>query len=94
MNGLDEEGPLDGVRDCPAGCFAAVLTSESRAALVDELHEAAARARQAGYRLMGRHLDECGFALSGDCAADANGLGASIERARASLETWRALRDW
>src|SRR3954464_3282993 len=61
------------------------------AILVDELRVAATEAGKDGFYRMAGVLDDCGLDLRRETARDKHRL---IERARQSLELWRALRAW
>ena len=72
----------------------AVNGSEGSGPLVHELRAASAEACVGGFYRMARVLDECTSGLDRDASRSRTDKREVVERARQSLELWRALREW
>jgi len=62
--------------------------------LIHELRAAASEACVGGFYRMARVLDECALVLDDGAPRSRLERRELVERARQSLELWRALREW
>jgi len=62
--------------------------------LIEALQRASSDAAAQCFPLMARRLDECGVEFAKELARDRHNERELVERARACLETWNALREW
>jgi hypothetical protein len=81
---------LRGIRRDPDNGAAAALLVD----LIEALHRASSDAAAQCFPLMARRLDECGFEFAKELAHDRPDERELVDRARACLEMWNALREW
>lgn len=92
---VDAVRGADGVETTPPSMIdPGVNIRTATAQLVRELRVAAAEACMDGFYRMARVLDESTLLLDGDAPLGRLEKRAVTERARQSLELWRALREW